>query len=239
MAGELVLVVDDERKILDIVSSYLVREGYRVVCAQSGRAAAALFGQGPELVLLDLMLPDGAGEDVCRKFREVSSAPVIMITGKSGEEAVIRGLNLGADDYVTKPFSPRELMARVRAVLRRAESSPSASGGGRRFVSGELVLDGESRRVTRGGDEVSLTQSEFKILSLLMSRPAKIFTRDEIIERCMGDDYGGFDRSVDVHIKNLRQKIGDDPRSPSYIITVYGMGYRFAAQDARGDGALL
>jgi DNA-binding response OmpR family regulator len=166
------------------------------------------------------MLPDISGEEFCGKVRRVSDVPVIMITAKVEEENIIHGLNIGADDYVCKPFSPRQLMARVRAALRRGGGGKS--GGG--FLSyGDLVVDTERRTVSRSGEPVSLTRDEYNILTLLLSRQAKIFTRDEILEAVKG---GGFDRSVDSHIKRLRAKIGDDSKAPRYILTVYGMGYR-------------
>jgi DNA-binding response OmpR family regulator len=229
MDGEpLILVVDDEEKILEVLSSYLKINGYRPLCAKNGREAMELFLKNPvALALLDLMLPDLSGEELCRKIRSVSDIPIIMITAKVDEESVIRGLNLGADDYVCKPFSPRQLMARVQAALRRKTGTGAA---GKRLIHGGLAVDLENRRVSRDGAGISLTPNEYKILVTLMSRPAKIFTRDEIIEQIRGEDYDGFDRTVDTHVKNLRQKIGDDPKSPVFIQTVYGMGYRFAGE---------
>jgi DNA-binding response OmpR family regulator len=222
----LVLVVDDEEKILEVLSSYLKINGCRPLCAKNGREGLDLFGKHPvSLALLDLMLPDLSGEDLCREIRAVSDIPIIMITAKVDEESIIRGLNIGADDYVCKPFSPRQLMARVQAALRRKTGTGAA---GKTLSRGGLVVDTENRRVSRDGAGISLTPNEYKILAALMSRPAKIFTRDEIIEQVKGEDYDGFDRAVDTHIKNLRQKIGDDPKSPVFIQTVYGMGYRFA-----------
>jgi DNA-binding response OmpR family regulator len=224
----LVLVVDDEEKLLEVLSSYLKINGCRPLCAKNGREALSLFQNNPvSLALLDLMLPDLSGEELCRKIRSVSDIPIIMITARVDEESIIRGLNTGADDYVCKPFSPRQLMARVRAALRRTERAGAAEN---RLVCGGLAVDLENRRVRRDGTGVSLTPNEYKILITLMARPAKIFTRDEIIERIKGDDYDGFDRAVDTHIKNLRQKLGDDPKSPVFIQTVYGMGYRFAGE---------
>jgi DNA-binding response OmpR family regulator len=224
----LVLVVDDEEKILEVLSSYLKINGCRPLCAKNGREALELFSKNPvSLALLDLMLPDLSGEELCRKIRAVSDIPVIMITARVDEESIIRGLNMGADDYVCKPFSPRQLMARVQAALRRKTGTGAA---GKCLVHGGLVVDTENRRVSRDGTGIRLTPNEYKILITLMSRPEKIFTRDEIIERIKGEDYDGFDRAVDTHVKNLRQKIGDDPKSPVFIQTVYGMGYRFAGE---------
>ncbi|AEF86533.1 two component transcriptional regulator, winged helix family [Treponema primitia ZAS-2] len=237
-----VLVVDDEAKILDIVKSYLEKSGYRALTAGTGKEAlAALRSNKVSLLLLDLMLPDFSGEELCRKVRSESDMPIIMMTAKVDEESIIRGLRIGADDYVTKPFSPRQLMARVAAALRRADGPSSGTGPGEgrnlqrsfpRILSWEaLSADTGNRRVTKNGATLPLTPNEYKILILLMSRPQKIFTRDEIIDSIKGDDYDGFDRAIDSHIKNLRQKIEDDPRSPRYILTVYGMGYRFGGED--------
>jgi DNA-binding response OmpR family regulator len=177
------------------------------------------------------MLPDFSGEIFCRKIRKISLVPLIMLTARADEESIIRGLSLGADDYVCKPFSPRQLMARVEAVLRRTAVPPNQEAG-RIFAWGDLRVDAERRAATLGQAALALTRDEFRILTLLMSRRTKIFTRDEILEAIKGQDYEGFDRSVDTHIKNLRSKLGDDPRSPRYIVTVYGMGYRFGGEGA-------
>ncbi|MDR1899027.1 MAG: response regulator transcription factor [Treponema sp.] len=224
---QIVLTVDDEEKILELVKSYLEINGYQGLCAQNGREGMEFFEKYPvSLILLDLMLPDFSGEEFCRRVRAVSDVPIIMITARVDEESIIRGLTIGADDYVTKPFSPRQLMARVQAALRR--TGDKTQGG--ILHCGGLTADLENRRITRNGTELALTRDEYNVLTLLMSRPCKIFTRDEIIQRTKGDDYEGFDRAVDTHIKKLRQKIGDDSRAPKYIETVYGMGYRFAGE---------
>jgi DNA-binding response OmpR family regulator len=225
----LVLVIDDEKKILDLVKSYLEISGFTALCAKSGAEGMRLFEGGlgsknqVSLILLDLMLPDYPGEEFIKKIRGFSDVPVIMITAKVEEEDIIRGLNMGADDYVCKPFSPRQLMARVRAALRR---SGGREGAEQFLAYRDLTADTEKRSVSRGGKTIALTKDEYNILTLLMSRQEKIFTRDEILAHIKGDDYDGFDRSVDTHIKNLRAKIEDEPRSPKYIMTVYGMGYR-------------
>ncbi|GHV90339.1 DNA-binding response regulator [Spirochaetia bacterium] len=227
-----VLVVDDEPKILDIVRSYLEKNGYRALCAGTGKEAMTLLkSHTVSLILLDLMLPDFTGEELCRKVRAVSDVHIIMMTAKVDEESIIRGLNLGADDYVTKPFSPRQLMARVAAALRRSGTGGGAEAQKNRILSaGDLAVDQENRRVSRNGEDLALTPNEYKILTLLMSSPRKIFTREEILSGVKSDEYDGFDRAVDSHIKNLRQKIEADSKSPRYILTVYGMGYRFGEE---------
>jgi DNA-binding response OmpR family regulator len=221
--NQTVLIVDDEVKILELVKSYLEMSGYRALCAKNGREGMALFERNHvALILLDLMLPDFSGEEFCKKVRQVSDVPVIMITAKVAEQNIVNGLRMGADDYVCKPFSPRQLVARVEAVLRRSGKEKA----GKVLAYQDLMVDTENRSVSRAGEVINLTRDEYNILSLLMSRQAKIFTRDEILDAVKGDDYDGFDRSIDTHIKKLRAKIGDDSRAPKYILTVYGMGYR-------------
>jgi DNA-binding response OmpR family regulator len=219
-----VLVVDDEEKILSLVKSYLEINGYTALCAKNGREGMAFFEKNSvSLILLDLMLPDFSGEEFCSKIREVSKIPIIMITAKTEEADIIYGLKIGADDYVTKPFSPRQLMARVEAAIRRTTNN----GNPRQFLQyNDLIVDTERRSVKCNEKIIILTRDEYNILTLLMSRQAKIFTRDEILEAVKGDDYDAFDRAIDAHIKKLRAKIGDDSKSPKYITTVYGMGYR-------------
>jgi DNA-binding response OmpR family regulator len=175
------------------------------------------------------MLPDISGETVCKKIRAKSKAPVIMLTAKVDEESIVAGLNMGADDYITKPFSPRQLAARVKAALRRSGygGGMSARIGGR-IASGNLAIDTENRSAEIAGEKISLTANEYKLLELFMTNPSKIFSREEIIEKIKTPDFDGFDRAIDTHIKNLRQKIGDTPRENRFIETVYGMGYRFA-----------
>lgn len=237
-----VLAVDDEAKILETVQAYLAREGYTVLCASTGKEAQQYLSRNAvSLVLLDLMLPDLGGEEICRRIRSgfyddvPSGIPIIMVTARADEASIIRGLNLGADDYVTKPFSPRELCARVKALLRRSAACVSGDGAAndaarqRVYTAGGLLIDGENRLVKRGEETIPLTAAEFSILALLASRPQKIFTRDEIINAVSGGDFDGFDRTVDAHVKNLRQKLGDNPRTPKYIETVYGLGYRIKA----------
>ncbi len=223
-----ILVVDDEPKILAMVSSYLQSSGYRVLTAATGNQALHLLAAEPvALMILDLMLPDVSGEEVCRITRQRSNLPIIMMTAKVAEENVLYGFGLGADDYVIKPFSPRQLVARVAAALRRAGDDGMK---GRVLTWGELTLDMACRQLTKGGQAVPLTPHEYKILALLMARPQRVFTREEIIAHVMSDAFDGFDRTIDSHIKNLRQKIEDKPKSPQYVRTVYGMGYRFGGE---------
>ncbi|MDR3115987.1 MAG: response regulator transcription factor [Treponema sp.] len=227
-----VLVVDDEGKILELIKAYLAMEGFKALCATSGREGMELFEKGEgsknpvSLILLDLMLPDVSGEGWCKKVRLLSDVPIIMISAKVEEENIIHGLRIGADDYVTKPFSPRQLMARVHAALRRRGGIKPAPPV---LAYRDLIVDTEKRLVRRKGEALSLTRDEYHILALLMAHTAKIFTREEILEAIKGADYDGFDRSVDSHIKKLRAKIEDDPKTPRYITTVYGMGYRLGA----------
>jgi DNA-binding response OmpR family regulator len=224
MKDKVILAVDDEPKILELVKSYLELNGYTALCASSAREGLALFQtRDVSLILLDLMLPDFPGEVFCRRVREVSNIPIIMMTAKVEEEDIINGLKTGADDYVCKPFSPRQLVARVDAVLRRIDGGDANA----KLSFEDLSVDTQNRVAALGKKQLSLTRDEYQILALLMSRAAKIFTRDEILDAIGGE---GFDRSVDTHIKNLRAKLSDDPKSPKYISTVYGMGYRMGAR---------
>jgi DNA-binding response OmpR family regulator len=219
-----VLVVDDEEKILDIVCSYLEREGFSTRRAKSGLDALAAFHRDrPDLVLLDLMLDDMDGEDVCRRIRGESEVPVIMLTAKTDERSIISGLRLGADDYIKKPFSPREMVERVKTILRRGKKLQTEKKQTLRY--GDLIVDTENRLVRLKDAVVNLTHTQFSILALLMGRPQKIFTREEIIDAVKGSDFDGFDRSIDTHIKNLRKCLKTE--GGSYIQTVYGAGYRF------------
>lgn len=222
--GATILVVDDEDKIVEVIRSYLEKEGYRVVPAYTGSQALELFQRhAPSLVVLDLMLPDITGEQVCRAIRQRSNTPILMLTARSEEESVLRGLSIGADDYVTKPFSPRQLVARVAAILRRVDGAADAL----RFGDGELVLDLERRELRRDGSPVPLTPNEWSILTAMARHPTKTFTREELIALALGDEFEGYDRVIDTHIKNLRQKLERDPRAPRWLLTVYGVGYRF------------
>ena len=230
MGSATVLVVDDERKIRDMVRSYLERDGYSVLVADTGQHALETAARAaPDLVVLDLMLPDLSGEEVARSLRETSDVPIIMLTAKASEEERVAGLRLGADDYLIKPFSPRELVARVQAVLRRVNGAGGA-GTATSFDGGRLVVDQEKRDVEVDGEPVQLTRSEFDLLLALASRPGRVFSRYELVTRVQGYDYEGYERAIDVHVKNLRKKFGEDPRAPHYVQTVTGVGYKFGAK---------
>lgn len=226
-----ILVVDDEKKIAEVLESYLVKAGYSVVCAYDGLEALALFGRvSPALVVLDLMLPDKSGEDVCREIRKKSRVPIIMLTAKVEEEYILKGLEMGADDYVTKPFSPRQVVARVNAILRRVSADPLPVADEYSFGGGRLVIDNLRHEVRKNGEVVLLTPNEFKILWALVKYPTKTFTRDELIDLALGKEFEGFDRVIDTHIKNIRQKIEADAKNPRYILTVHGVGYKFGGE---------
>lgn len=224
-----VLVVDDDVTLREMARFYLEREGYRVVEAANGRDALYVARyENPDLVLLDLMMPEMGGYDFMRLYRKESDAPVIMLTAKLEESEKVAGLELGADDYVTKPFGVQELIARVRAVLRRTGRPASLPGVLR---SGDIVLDRAGRTVRVRGRAVELTPSEFELLETFMLSPGRAFARLDLLESVSGDAYEGYERTIDVHIRNLRTKIEEEPSRPRYIQTVYGMGYRFSAEE--------
>lgn len=226
MAKRKILVVDDNPKIVDLVQLYLEKDGYRAFVAYDGLEALELARQKqPDLIVLDLLLPGMDGLDVCRILRAESEVPIIMLTAKSTEENKLVGLELGADDYVTKPFSPRELVARIRAVLRRVGKETSQGPAELHFAG--LVIDRRSHEVRVRDEIVSLTPTEFRLLEVLAEEPGRAFTRLELLDRVFGYDFEGFERTVDVHVKNLRKKIEPDPKQPTYIKTVYGVGYKF------------
>jgi DNA-binding response OmpR family regulator len=231
-----VLVVDDEQRLRDLVRGYLEHEGFNVLAAADGHIALDLARQhAPEIVVLDLMLPGLDGLEVCRRLRTFSDAYVIMLTAKAEEIDRIIGLEVGADDYVTKPFSPRELIARIRAVLRRPRRgvSPTTLNLLYRQCFGDLAIDQERHEVTLLGQPVALTALEYALLTTLAAHPGRVFTRDQLLEQVWSTDYFGDDHVVDVHIANLRKKLGDEPAAPSYIETVRGAGYRFAGKASR------
>ncbi|MBN1658504.1 MAG: response regulator transcription factor [Anaerolineae bacterium] len=230
MSGETILVIDDEPKIARTVRAYLEDAGFRVVTVQDGPTALAAFRRDrPALVVLDLGLPGMDGLDVARTMRRESDVPLIMLTARVDETDKLVGLELGADDYVTKPFSPRELVARVRAVLRRVGGERDRTEPA--LVAGQIEIDFERRLVTVAGRQVDLTPTEFDLLAVLARHPGRVFTRLELLERVQGYTYEGYERTVDAHVKNLRQKIEPDPKQPRYVLTVYGVGYKFAEQD--------
>ncbi|MBY0084261.1 MULTISPECIES: response regulator transcription factor [Brevibacillus] len=220
-----ILLVDDEPQILEILSSYLQKEGYHVLTAQTGKEAVEMATTiSLTCIILDLMLPDLSGEEVCVQIRKESRVPILMLTAKSGEADRIRGLTIGADDYLIKPFSPRELVARVRAVMRRAGDYSTLSD----FVEvGDLTISMNEKRVTRKGVALEVTPNEYRLLTTLVRYPGRTWGREELVREVMGFDFDGYDRTIDTHIKNLRQKIEADPKQPEYIKTVYGLGYRF------------
>lgn len=220
-----VLVVDDDPGIVKVVRAYLEQDGFDVLVAYDGKKAMQIArNDKPDLVVLDLMLPEMDGWDVCRALRKESDVPIIMLTARVEESDKLIGLELGADDYVTKPFSPRELVARVRSVLRRIQGAPPKP---ERISRGEITVDVSRHAVTVGGEPVDLTPTEFDLLAVLIQDAGRSFTRSQLLEKVQGYAYEGYERTVDVHIKNLRQKIENDPRNPQHIKTVYGVGYRF------------
>ena len=226
-----ILVVDDEEKIAAVIRSYLEKAGYEVYIASTGQQAISSYEKIlPNLVVLDLMLPDTSGEEVCRSLRKQSRVPILMLTARTEEEDILTGLDLGADDYVTKPFSPRQLVARVAALLRRSEEDALPLANLLSFFEGDLTVDYQSYTVKKRGNPVSLTPNEFNLLSTLLKYPKKVFTREELIAMVIGQDFEGYDRIIDTHIKNLRHKIETDPRNPQYIVTVHGVGYRFGGE---------
>jgi DNA-binding response OmpR family regulator len=223
-----ILVVDDERKIVEAVSAYLEKEGFDVVSAANGRDAISLFKSvQPALVILDLMLPDIPGEAVCQTIRSMSRAPIIMLTAKTGEKDLLQGFVSGTDDYVTKPFSPRELVARVRALIKRTQNEPVPLVPLLSFYGGELVIDSDKFEVRKHSVEVKLTNHEFRILLSLAAFPQRVFSREDLATSAFGNAFEGYDRTIDAHVKNLRRKIEPDSRNPKYIVTVYGAGYKF------------
>ena len=220
-----VLVVDDDPGIVKLVRAYLEQAGFGVLTAYDGKKAMQIARhERPDLVILDLMLPEMDGWDVCRALRKESDVPVIMLTARVEETDKLVGLELGADDYVTKPFSPRELVARVRSVLRRAQGLPSKP---ERITRGAIIIDLSRHAVSVHGQSVDLTPTEFDLLATLMEDPGRAFTRSQLLESVQGYAYDGYERTIDVHVKNLRQKIEIDPKKPQLIRTVYGLGYKF------------
>ena len=225
MAGKRVLVVDDDEKTVELVKLYLNRDGYRILTAYDGIDALRLAREGhPDLIVLDLMLLGIDGLEVCRTLRSESDVPIIMLTARTTDQDKLTGLELGADDYVTKPFSPRELAARVRAVLRRlpGERGPDE------ITCGDITVNFLKHEASINERPLGLTEVEFKLLVVLIKEPGRVFSRAELINKALGYDFEGFDRTIDVHILNLRRKLEPDPSHPRYIKTVYGAGYKFS-----------
>jgi len=224
--ADLILVVDDEPQIVKLARDYLQRQGYQVATAADGPTALAIARRDkPALVVLDLNLPGMDGLDVCRALRRESDVPIIMLTARIEETDRLIGLELGADDYITKPFSPRELVARVRAVLRRERGELQAPNVIR---AGKFEIDLDGRRVARDGEWLDLSRTEFNLLAVLAQHPGQVFSRAQLLQRLHGVAFDGYERSIDAHVKNLRRKIEPDPGNPRYVETVYGVGYRFA-----------
>jgi DNA-binding response OmpR family regulator len=225
-----ILVVDDEPEIVKLLRAYLEGAGYRVAAARDGREALfATRHEKPDLIILDLTMPQMDGLEFTRRVRQESNVPIIMLTARVEETDRIIGLELGADDYVTKPFSPREVVARVRAVLRRAEPGPEPA---RKLRVDAIILDRGEHSVSVDGEPVDLTPTEFDLLAILMENPGRAFSRAELLERLQGEAFAPYERTVDAHVKNLRAKIEPDPSEPRYIHTVFGVGYRFTKDEA-------
>lgn len=232
MSAKKILVVDDESKIIEAVKAYLEKAGYMVYTAADGEAALRLFEKiAPDLVILDLMLPKLSGEEVCRRIRKQSRIPIIMLTAKVQEGDKLNGFYIGADDYLTKPFSPRELVVRVGSLFRRCEDTSAALYDVMSWDQGALTVNFTSGEIVCNGERVNLTPNEYKILTTLIKHPKKVFTREELINTALGIAYEGLDRTIDSHIKNLRGKIETDSANPRYIKTVRGIGYQFSGAE--------
>lgn len=228
MQNKKILIVEDEIKIVEVIEVYLKKEGYETLTAYDGNHALSLFEtESPDMILLDLMLKMLSGEEVCKSIRKKSNVPIIMITAKASEDSKIECLNIGADDYITKPFSTRELVARVNSLFRRCSHDNYNALNIVSWNNGDLVTDFDSYVVKKQGEVINLTPNEFKLFSTLANYPNKTFTRDELIKIAFGIEFEGYDRTIDSHIKNLRSKIETDTTKPEYIITVRGIGYRF------------
>jgi DNA-binding response OmpR family regulator len=231
MAHKKILVVDDEKKLVDIVKAYLERDGYRVIVAYDGRLALQMArSESPDLIVLDLMLPEISGWDVCRTLRTESNVPIIMLTALGDDSDKILGLELGADDYVVKPFNPKELVSRIRAVLRRTESAAIKT---KRIEITGLSIDLEKHEVKRGNKLLELTPTEFELLRVMAEAPGRVYSRMQLLDKVQGSAYEGYERVIDSHIKNLRKKVETDPDLPRYIVTVRGIGYKLV----EGTGA--
>lgn len=221
-----VLLVDDDEKLVQLLKTYFEKDGFLTYAAYDGLQAIQLVkGKKPSIVVLDIMLPEIDGWEVCRQIRKDNEVPIIMLTARDEESDRLIGLEIGADDYVTKPFSPKEVVARAKVVLRRMNMTLLQKNP---LQIGNISIDFERHQVSKDGEIIELTATEFKILALLVTNAGRVFTRLQIVEQMQGNSFEGYDRTIDVHIKNLRRKIEDNPREPRYILTVYGVGYKFA-----------
>ncbi|GGM29436.1 DNA-binding response regulator [Paraliobacillus quinghaiensis] len=226
-----ILVVDDEKVILEVLEAYFEKEGWEILFASNGiEALKEVKEQSPDLIILDLMLPDISGEEVCRLVRKDSNTPIIMLTAKSAEDDLINGIVIGADDYVTKPFSPREVVVRVKALLRRTQQM--ANGNQMTFNNYKLMIDHVKKEVKLNNEILTLTPNEHKLLITMASYPGRVYSRSDLLEKLQEDGayFEGYERNIDTHIKNLRKKMEDDSRRPEFIITVFGMGYKFGGE---------
>lgn len=229
MLNNVVLIVDDDEKIVELLKAYFARENYTVLIAADGVAAlAAIKKNKPDIVILDLMLPGMDGFEVLKHVRKDGiEVPVIMLTARGEESDKLVGLEIGADDYISKPFSPKEVVARAKTVLRRSKGGEEQKQNAAIKI-GKITVDVDKHEVTKGGKPIEMTPNELKILELLCRRPGSVFSRIQIIEKVQGYDFEGYERTVDAHIKNIRRKIEDDPKKPKYLLTVFGVGYKFA-----------
>ncbi|MEW8955429.1 response regulator transcription factor [Clostridium sp.] len=227
MRNKNILIVDDEKKIVEVIEAYLKRESYNIFKAYNGNDALSIFyKENIDLIILDLMLPDIKGEEICKEIREVSEVPIIMLTAKVQEEDILNGFSIGSDDYMTKPFSPRQLVARINAVIKRSVKNKDDILS---FNNGDLLIDANNYDVMKCGEKVNLTATEFKIL-LILATNNKVFTRGELLDKSMGDEFEVYDRVIDSHIKNIRHKIETNSKKPLYIKTVHGIGYKFGGE---------
>lgn len=231
VSSKKILVVDDEEKIVEVVKAYLEKAGYEVLSAYNGKQAMNLFEEhSPILIVLDLMLPDMTGEEVCKIIRKKSRVPIIMLTAKVEEGNILNGYDIGTDDYITKPFSPKQLVAKINAIIRRVNEEAVPLSTILSFNNGDLVLNLLKHEVKKKGVIVNLTFSEYRILITLIKYPQKTFTREELVSFALEDNFDGYDRVIDTHIKKIRQKIESSSKDPKYIMTIYGIGYRFGGE---------
>lgn len=224
-----IMIVDDEPMIIDVLQAYLEQAGYEVFSAQTGSEALRKFEEiSPDFLILDLMLPDFSGEEICKWIRKKSDVPVMMLTAKTSEEERINGIVIGADDYITKPFSPREVVVRIEAILRRTNRDDNKDLLS--FNHQAVVIDKLKKEVKVNGNTITLTPIEFKLLVAMATYPGRVYSRLDLLEKVQNESYEGYERSIDVHIKNLRKKVEIDSKKPEYILTVFGMGYKFGGK---------